>query len=124
VADGARTIVMVHGAFAGAWCFDRLRGCIRRTRLDVRRDRPPPPRRREGRRRRLAAGEHRRVPAGAVDHLRAYATPPIVLGHSMGAVLAQQAAALGLVARSCSSVPRRARACCRRRTASAPPPRD
>jgi pimeloyl-ACP methyl ester carboxylesterase len=96
VADGERTIVMVHGAFAGAWCFDRLRPAFTDrgwtcdaidlprhggARADA--DRSPP----------ASIGEYRHA---LVDRLRTYATPPIVLGHSMGAVLAQQAAALGL----------------------------
>ncbi len=92
----AKEIVMLHGASVGGWCFERFRtvfeglGCTCHAPDLI------------GHGKNAAAGETKLVGVGMTDYrdalrsfLSTFAAPPVLLGHSMGAVLAQQLAALG-----------------------------
>ena len=93
----AKDIVMVHGASCGGWCFDPFRAvfeglgwtCHTPDLIGHGKD--------------ATGAAARLVGVGLADYrnqllglLKAFPTPPVLLGHSMGAVLAQQLAALGL----------------------------
>jgi non-heme chloroperoxidase len=93
----AKDIVMVHGANAGGWCFDEFRTVFEG--LGFTCHTPD-----------LIGHGSKAIPGGAnlvgvgmadfraelVASLTNFASPPVLLGHSMGAVLVQQLAALGL----------------------------
>src|SRR3954468_12718874 len=92
---GGRHILMVHGAFAGAWCFDRFRPVFERDGWTCEAIDLPG---HSG-----AADAAGLSGLGLSDYrvaleqrLRSFETPPVLLGHSMGAVLVQQLAAEGL----------------------------
>ena len=92
----AKDIVMLHGASAGGWCFDRFRGvfeslgwtCHAPDLIGHGKD--------------LADADAKLAGVGMADYrteltefLKTFAAPPVLLGHSMGAVLAQQLATAG-----------------------------
>ena len=90
----AKGIVMLHGANAGGWCFERFRTvfeslgwtCHMPDLIGHGDD--------------AAANQAKIAGVGMADYrvqlrsfLTSFAVPPVILGHSMGAVLAQQLAA-------------------------------
>lgn len=92
----AKDIVMLHGASAGGWCFDQFRGvfdslgwtCHTPDLIGHGRD--------------VANADAKLAGMGIADYraelmtfLQTLSAPPVLLGHSMGAVLAQQLAASG-----------------------------
>lgn len=92
-----KDIVMLHGASAGGWCFDEFRGvfegrgwtCHAPDLIGHGQDK--------------ASADTKLVGVGMADYraelvkfLDKFSTPPVLLGHSMGAVLAQQLAAAGM----------------------------
>jgi non-heme chloroperoxidase len=94
--SAGKTIVMIHGAFAGPWCFDRFRPVFEQrgwtcdaVTLPAHGGAPDDTSRLAV----LGVADYRLALAA---HLRSFADPPVLLGHSMGAVLAQQLAASGL----------------------------
>jgi pimeloyl-ACP methyl ester carboxylesterase len=91
-----RTIVMVHGAFAGAWCFDVFRAVFERLGWTCCTPELPGHGKRAGDESSLVNLGLTAYRAALETELRSFASPPILLGHSMGAVLAQQLAARGL----------------------------
>jgi pimeloyl-ACP methyl ester carboxylesterase len=93
----AQEIVMLHGANAGAWCFERFRAVFEA--LGWTCHTPDL----VGHGKDAAAGQEKIASLGMADYraqlhplLTSFSTPPVILGHSMGAVLAQQLAAEGL----------------------------
>jgi pimeloyl-ACP methyl ester carboxylesterase len=91
-----KEIVMLHGASVGGWCFERFRpvlegfGWTCHTPDLI------------GHGKCATGGEKKLTGIGMRDYcdalksfLKAFAVPPVLLGHSMGAVLAQQLAASG-----------------------------
>jgi non-heme chloroperoxidase len=90
------SIVCIHGAFAGGWCFERFAAVFKAN--DWTCEAPDL----------LGHGTQLGVPGditsrGLTDYrneleayLRTFSEPPVLIGHSMGAVLAQQLAAKGL----------------------------
>jgi non-heme chloroperoxidase len=91
-----RTVVMVHGAFAGGWCFERFHAVFESRGWTC----YTPDLLGHGVRTvessslaNLGVQDYR---AALETELRSFATPPILLGHSLGAVLVQQLAARGL----------------------------
>ncbi len=92
----AKDIVMVHGASCGGWCFDPFRAvfeglgwtCHTPDLIGHGKDATGPATRLLG----VGVADYRNQ---LLDLLKAFPTPPVLLGHSMGAVLAQQLAALG-----------------------------
>jgi pimeloyl-ACP methyl ester carboxylesterase len=90
------TIVCLHGAFAGGWCFERFERVFREAGLACHAPDLP------GHGTRMAAGEDltglgcAEYRAELAGYLGRFDTPPVLLGHSMGAILAQQLAAQGL----------------------------
>ncbi|WP_264658753.1 alpha/beta hydrolase [Azospirillum canadense] len=94
--SAAKSIVMVHGAFAGAWCFEVFRGVFRDLGWTVH----DPDLKGHG----VAVGTGQDlVGVGMADYradltafLQGFPEPPVLLGHSMGGVLVQQLAADGL----------------------------
>ena len=106
----ARDIVMLHGASAGGWCFDRFRGvfeslgwtCYTPDLIGHGRD--------------AVDADTKLVGVGMADYraelakfLQTLSAPPVLLGHSMGAVLAQQLAEVGNGPRSGPGQPGAAR---------------
>ena len=83
-------IIMVHGAFCGGWCFDRFRRPFEAAGHDV--SAPDLPghggRRGEG----VAGLSLRHYAADLVKQIRACAAPPVLVGHSMGGLVASLAA--------------------------------
>ena len=92
-----KDILMLHGANAGGWCFERFRTvfeslgwtCHMPDLIGHGDD--------------AAANQAKIAGVGMADYrvqlrsfLTSFAVPPVILGHSMGAVLAQQLAAEGL----------------------------
>src|SRR4029079_2944207 len=93
----AKDIVMLHGASAGGWCFDTFRGVFEGKGWTVHtpdlighgRDKDGADPKRVG----VVLAEYR---ADFAAVLKALPPQPVLLGHSMGALLAQQLAASGL----------------------------
>ena len=96
-AAGKRTIVMLHGAFSGAWSFAVFRRVFQELGWDVH----TPDLLYHGADKaagaRLADVSIRRYARQMERFLGRFATPPVLLGHSMGCVIGQQLAARGLV---------------------------
>jgi pimeloyl-ACP methyl ester carboxylesterase len=90
--NGAPPILFVHGAFAGAWCWDEFfmpwfaDAGFQVSAIDLpgRRGRPDYPQLQE-----FTLGDYEDAVCAAVD---SFDTPPIVIGHSMGGYLAWRAA--------------------------------
>jgi pimeloyl-ACP methyl ester carboxylesterase len=84
-------IIMVHGAFCGGWCFDRFRRPFEAARHSV--SAPDLPghgaRRQEG----VAGLSVRHYAQDLAEQIRACEAPPVVIGHSMGGLVASLAAA-------------------------------
>jgi len=96
----ARTIVMVHGVNCGGWCFDAFRTvfeahgfeCMTPDLIGHGDDKSDGIRKLTG----VGIADYR---AQIHDLIAALPQKPILLGHSMGAVIAQQLAAEGLAER-------------------------
>ena len=95
--NGSKDIVMVHGANCGAWCFEKFREIFTHEGWIFH----APDLVGHG----MSAGTNKDAVKGVgmadyraelEDFLGGFSAPPVVLGHSMGAVLAQQLAAQGL----------------------------
>src|SRR3990170_1534621 len=93
----AKDIVMLHGANAGGWCFDRFKAVFER--LGFTCHTPDL----IGHGTKAADAAKTLVGVGMADYraeleafLKTVPPQPVLLGHSMGAVLAQQLAAQGL----------------------------
>ena len=92
-----RPVVMVHGAFSGGWCFDTFRRPFEAKGFTV--DAPDLPGHGLGASSVDVRGKSMRDYARAViAHVKACAEPPILVGHSMGGLVAQMAATLVEVA--------------------------
>jgi len=93
----AKDIVMLHGANAGGWCFDEFRKvfeglgwtCHTPDLIGHGKDKSSAKTSLVG----VGMADYR---AEMAEFLRTLAAPPVLLGHSMGAVIAQQLAAAGL----------------------------
>ena len=92
-----KDIVMVHGASEGGWCFDQFRAVFEARGWTVRTPDLI------GHGRDAADAKTKLVGIGLADYrdelvplLKSLSSPPVLLGHSMGAVLVQQLAAMGL----------------------------
>ena len=94
----ARTVVLIHGAFCGGWCFQdytpvlAARGFECRT-PDLRFHVSGPTREPDRRLAQTSIADYTRDMAELVASL---SEPPIIIGHSMGGVIGQQLAAKGL----------------------------
>jgi non-heme chloroperoxidase len=93
----AKDIVMLHGASAGGWCFDKFRGVFESLGWTVH---TPDLVGHGGDK---AEADATLAGIGMADYCAEFASflktlpaPPVLLGHSMGAVLAQQLAASGM----------------------------
>jgi pimeloyl-ACP methyl ester carboxylesterase len=93
----SKDIVMVHGASEGGWCFDEFRGPFETRGWTVH----APDLIGHGRDKKDA--KTKLVGVGLADYrdelvplLQSFSMPPVLLGHSMGAVIVQQLAAMGL----------------------------
>jgi non-heme chloroperoxidase len=92
----AKDIVMLHGASAGGWCFDQFRGvfeslgwtCHTPDLIGHGKDAAAADTKLDG----IGMADYR---AELTKFLKMLSAPPVLLGHSMGAVLAQQLAASG-----------------------------
>lgn len=93
---GEKHIVMVHGAFAGAWCFDRFRPVFEHDGWICEAIDLPGHSGAHDDAARLSLLRMRDYLAALEERLRSFDEAPVLLGHSMGAVLAQQLAARGL----------------------------
>lgn len=90
-------VIMVHGAFSGGWCFDPFRTRFESRGFSV--DAPDLPGHGEGATSASVRGKSMRDYARAVTaHIKACASPPILIGHSMGGLVAQMAASQAEVA--------------------------
>jgi pimeloyl-ACP methyl ester carboxylesterase len=91
-------IVMIHGAFAGGWCFENLAGALGRQGWhchtpnlryhEMGPTRLPDPR--------LATTSIADYAADMAGYISGLDEKPVILGHSMGGIIAQQLAAKGL----------------------------
>ena len=95
--DMAKDIVMVHGANEGGWCFDKFKAVFET--LGFTCHTPDL----IGHGSDAADAKTRLVGIGMGDHLaqlrtllKAFSSPPILMGHSIGGILVQQLAAEGL----------------------------
>jgi pimeloyl-ACP methyl ester carboxylesterase len=93
----SKDIVLVHGASEGGWCFDRFRKPFEAQGWTVQAPDLI------GHGKDAADAKTRLVGVGLADYrtqlmplLKSFSSPPVLLGHSMGAVIAQQLAAMGL----------------------------
>ena len=87
-------IVMVHGASEGGWCFDKFRIPFQERGWTVHTpDLIGHGRDKKDAKTRLAGVSLADYRAQLAPMLKAFSSPPVLLGHSMGAVLAQQLAA-------------------------------
>ncbi|HEX8568328.1 MAG TPA: alpha/beta hydrolase [Caulobacteraceae bacterium] len=84
-------MIMVHGAFCGGWCFDRFRRPFETAGYAV--SAPDLPGHGERRSEGVAGLSVRRYAQDIVEQVRACPEPPILLGHSMGGLVASMAAA-------------------------------
>ena len=93
---GRRAIVMLHGAFSDAWSFDVFRAVF----ADQSWDCHAPDLIGHGADKaqgdRLAGISLARYTTQIQDYLVQFSSPPVLLGHSMGCIVAQQLAARGL----------------------------
>jgi len=87
---------MIHGAFAGAWCFEAFRGVFEGQGWTVHTPDLMGHGAKAGNGPSLAGVGIADYRAELAAILRGFAEPPVLLGHSMGGVLAQQLAAEGL----------------------------
>ncbi len=93
----AKDIVMVHGASEGGWCFDAFRAPFEAKGWTVHtpdlighgKDKADAQTKLKG----VGLAEYQ---AQLLPLLKSFATPPVLLGHSMGGLLVQQLAASGL----------------------------
>ena len=83
-------IIMVHGAFCGGWTFDRFRQPFEAAGYDVSTPDLPGHGRRRGEG--LAGLSVRRYAGDVVERVRACPAPPVLIGHSMGGLVASLAA--------------------------------
>ena len=94
----SKDIVMLHGANAGGWCFDDFAKVFKAKGFTCHAPDLIGHGENKGSAMSSLAGvgiaEYR---SQMEAYLKAFASPPVVLGHSMGAVIAQQLAAQGLV---------------------------
>lgn len=93
----SQDIVMVHGANCGGWCFEQFRAAFEDRGWSCH---TPDPIGHGGDRR---SAEARLIGVGIADYRRQmeqmlgeFAKPPVLLGHSMGAVIVEQLASQGL----------------------------
>lgn len=91
-------VILIHGAFAGPWCMDNLAGYFRgrgwtchvpalRHHGDDPKTAPDPA---------LATASIDDYTADLADFIEALETPPVILGHAVGGVIAQKLAAMSL----------------------------
>jgi non-heme chloroperoxidase len=93
-----KTVILIHGAFCGGWCFEDFvpvlssRGwtCIA---PDLRFHVSGPTREPDPQLATIGIADYTRDMAALVESL---AEPPVIIGHSMGGIIAQQLAAKGL----------------------------
>ncbi len=92
-----RNVVLIHGAFCGGWCFADIMPTLAAARLELPGARPTVPRAGPGAHARPATrqAEHRRLHARHGGVRRALPEPPVIVGHSMGGLIAQQLAGAG-----------------------------
>ena len=112
----AKGIVMLHGANAGGWCFERFRTVFESLGWTCH----TPDLIGHGN----AVNPAKIAGVGMADYrvqlrsfLTSFAVPPVILGHSMGAVLTQQLAAEGLAQALILVSPAPRAVSCLRRTA-------
>ena len=95
-AGSARSIVMLHGAFSGAWSFRVFRRVFQELGWDVHAPDLFGHGAAKAQGDRLAGVSLKRYTRQIERYLRRFAVPPVFLGHSMGCVIGQQLAAKGL----------------------------
>ena len=93
---GRRAIVMLHGAFSGAWSFDVFRAVFAEQSWDCHAPDLIGHGADKAQGDRLAGISLARYTAQIQDYLAQFSSPPVLLGHSMGCIVAQQLAARGL----------------------------
>ena len=95
-ARSARAIVMLHGAFSGAWSFDVFRAVLEEQGWDCHAPDLIYHGADKAQGDRLAGVSLTRYTRQMQRFLARFPAPPVLLGHSMGCVIAQQLAAQGL----------------------------